>query len=119
VSAPALTTRETSLVGECLVCVAAGDVIADDWEFTTLFGISSADFRVVSGSWPQVNFQDEKVVLAVHNALGNLLGYPHGHNEIWGARISATRDEVAKLFEKVRGDRLTNPSVTKGTECDA
>jgi hypothetical protein len=101
--APSLTEREIQVIGECLACVAAADVIEDDWEFSTLFGMSFTQFCAISDSWPLVRLEDELVICATHNALIHLVGYPHGHNDIWGTRISATRQEALKVLTTLRG----------------
>jgi hypothetical protein len=98
-----LTNREVLIVGQCLACVAAADVIHDDWEFATVFGISFAEFRAVADAWPRVELEDEIVAHATHGALINLLGYPHGHQEIWGTRIDATPEEVKATLAKLPG----------------
>jgi hypothetical protein len=107
-------------VGECLACVARGDVIRNDWEFPTLFGMSFGDFVVVAGAWPNVALDDERVIAATCNALNNLLGYPHRHNEIWGARIHAEREEVAGILAKLAktdsGKAMPNTSLERTRE---
>jgi hypothetical protein len=83
------------------MCVALADVIKNDWEFPTLFGISFAEFPVVADAWPNVALDDERVAVAARNALSNLLGYPHGRDEIWGTRIHATREEVVGILARL------------------
>jgi hypothetical protein len=97
-----LTENEVKIVGACLRCVAAGDVIHDDLEFPTLFGITFAELRAVAIAWPDVNTADAVVGIALRNSLNNLLGYPHGHPEIWGTRIPATPKAAARILAKLQ-----------------
>jgi hypothetical protein len=98
-----LTQSEVQIVGACLQCVAAGDVILDDWEFPVLFGVTFAEVEAIARAWPHVNVDDATVVLAVRNSLNNLLGYPHGHPEIWGTRIPAWPQDVERILVKLSG----------------
>jgi hypothetical protein len=98
---PPLTSHEMNVVGRCLACIADGDVIGDDWEFETLFGISFSDFHAIARSWPDVELDDDKVTLAIGNGLNNLLGYPHGRVEIWDSRIGASPFEVKEILARL------------------
>jgi hypothetical protein len=47
----------------------------------------------------------EDVVLAVNNAMTNLLGYPHGHHEVWSDWMSIDQTAFNELFNRMRGRR--------------
>ena len=103
-----LTDIEKRIIGECLLAAADGPFFKDegaddpDWEFRSLFGLKREELARVAAAWPGVERHDESVALAVNNSLGNLLGYPHGHDKDWSDFISASVDEVAAVFERWR-----------------
>lgn len=72
-----LTSADRQLVRECLDVVVNGPLFPDE-EFHALFGIERAEAAQVLRQWPNVDDRNEVVFLAVNNAIGNLLGYPHG-----------------------------------------
>jgi hypothetical protein len=98
-----LTEPEREIVRQCLACVASEEIIANDWEFPTLFGITFADLQRVAAQWPNVDESDEVVRLAINNSMNNLLGYPHGGTAKWSRFISVPPAEVLRLFCKWRG----------------
>ena len=98
-----LTDAETEVVFDCLRCVAAGDVILDDWEFHILFGITFDRLEEIVRRLPDIDESDEDVQLAINNSLNNLLGYPHGRDARFLARVVVPRQEVARIFCKWRG----------------
>jgi hypothetical protein len=47
------------------------------------------------------------VILAVNNSLNNLLGYPTTPtDQEWPKFISANRQEVKRIFDKWRGEKI-------------
>jgi hypothetical protein len=65
-----------------------------DWEFHTLFGLERAEVRAIAAAAPQIDDSHEDTALAIHNALGNLLGYPHDQETAWSQFISVSHGEV-------------------------
>ena len=90
---------DSALVGRCLTAAVDGPFFPE-WEFATLFGLSRAEARSVAHAWPEVDPSNARVGLAVHNALNNLLGYPHGDIEAVERMVGATRDELNDLFQR-------------------
>jgi hypothetical protein len=98
-----LTDAEKEIVFECLRCVASGEIIRNDGEFRTLFGIEFATLQNIVRALPEIDDSDEEVALAINNSLNNLLGYPHGGQSMWHTFISALPSEVHRVFRKWRG----------------
>jgi len=88
--------------------VASGEVILNDWEFQTLFGITFCQLQGVASAWPVVDDSDEVTFLAINNSLNNLLGYPHGAEDKWKKYISASPAVVAQIFDRWRGSGVQN-----------
>jgi hypothetical protein len=103
-----LTPEELEVVRTCLECVGAGDVILHDWEFHTIMGIYPEELSSVLAAWPAVDDKDEVVRLAINNSLNNLLGYPHEFQKQWESRIPVSKAEVARVFSKWRGRRISS-----------
>ena len=101
-----LTQREREVVFQCLRAASDGPFFPD-WEFHTLFGLERAQVRRIAGAAPHVDDSDEDTVLAIHNALGNLLGYPHDQEHAWPHFISVPHEEVSRVFDKWRGAQVT------------
>ena len=97
-----LTPADRGVIGRCLSCVASGDVIANDWEFPTLFGTTFTQFKVIAEAWPEVDYDSPDVGLAVNNALNNLLGYPHGNSVIVQKRIQSPVAELQRILSELR-----------------
>jgi hypothetical protein len=98
-----LSDSERRVIGECLACVASGEVILDDEEFQTFFGIGFPELQAVALAWPSVDDSVESVFLAINGSLNNLLGYPHGKMHLWPRYISASPSEVDRILSKWRG----------------
>jgi hypothetical protein len=94
-----LSKDDMRIIGECLIAAVEGPFFPE-WEFQTLFGLGRADVAKVTRSWPNVRGEDETVVLAVNNALGNLAGYPHG--EDLSRFVSADPEQLLRILEKWR-----------------
>src|SRR4029077_19527488 len=78
-----LDQAEREVVRDCLRAAAEGPFF-DDWEFHTLFGLKRDEVKNVLESWPNLDENNESVVLAINNSLNNLLGYPlHERNHEW------------------------------------
>lgn len=88
-------------VRECLQAAAHGPFFPD-WEFHTLFGLTRGQFVDVAESWPNLDFTDRNSRLALNNAVGNLLGYPHGRERQWPDFISLTPEELGRWWDTWR-----------------
>jgi hypothetical protein len=110
-----LSERDITVIGQCLACVATGEVIANDGEFQTLFGIEFATLERIASAWPRVDTSDSDVVLAVSGSLGNLLGYPHGKDARMRTHMSVSRTEITSALENWRKaiDHLPAPGVAQ------
>lgn len=101
-----LTDAETKIVFECLQCVATGEVILNDWEFSILFGITFKTLEQIVRDLPDIDESKNEVQLAINNSLNNLLGYPHGRHLQWSNYISVPPQEVARIYSKWRGESI-------------
>ena len=95
---------ERQAVFECLKCVAAGFVIQHDAEFQTIMGVEVSVVKSVVDAWPNLDDSDDIVRLVINNSMNNLLGYPHGKHLEWERYNPVPLSEVARIFEKWRGD---------------
>jgi hypothetical protein len=104
----AFTPNELAIIGECLKAIAAGPFLRDDnaanpwWEFRSVMGVEHHVVAAIAERWPQDGLDDRNVCLAAHNAMNNLLLYPHDRWDVWHAFISATPDEVDDVFVKLK-----------------
>jgi hypothetical protein len=98
------TDEELRIIGECLRAAAEGPFF-DDWEFDTLFGLSRAEVQAIADAWPGVDMSHEKVRIAIRNAMGQLLGYPHGEEESLRRYVSVPRERISEVLNRViQGD---------------
>lgn len=93
-----LTERETDTVFECLRCVASGEVIPNDWEFQTLFGLEFEEVRQIAAALPSIDESDSIVRLAINNTLLHILEARANHK--WSSYISVSPSEVERVFSK-------------------
>jgi len=77
-----LSSKERKVIYECMKATAEGPFFPD-WEFHTLFGIERKKLASIFRSWPSIDETDEDVLLAINNAMANLVGYPHGEEKEW------------------------------------
>jgi hypothetical protein len=100
-----LTAEEREIVRRALVAAAEGPYFPE-WEFQTLFGITRPEVSHVIEGWPVVHESRDVVHLAINNALGNLLGYPHGRPELLEREVGHFRaartgvQKVAQIIER-------------------
>ncbi len=102
-----LSKDEQQVILECLTAAAKGPFFPD-WEFHILFGLYRQEVRQVVDDWPNVNEDSEEVVLAINNSINNLLGYPHGRQDVWQDYISVTPKELGVIFAKWRQASVPN-----------
>lgn len=101
-----LTSAETEVVFQCLRCVAAGQIIPNDWEFQTLFGIEFETLQEIVRKLPAIDESQEDVMLAINNSMNNLIEC--ARDPRWGAYISASHSEVARVFSKWRAEKVNS-----------
>jgi hypothetical protein len=101
-----LTDGETEVVFQCLRCVASGEVILNDWEFQTLFGIEFETLEHIVASLPDIDEDAEDAQLAINNSMAHLLGYPHNREARMKKYVLVPLVEVARIFSKWRGEPL-------------
>jgi hypothetical protein len=107
-----LTPSEKQIVFECLVAAADGPFFPD-WEFPILFGLERDEVRQIITRWPNINESSEETRVAIHNSMGNLLGYPHHQEAVWSRFISAPENEVGRILDKWSGRADRAPSDRK------
>jgi len=96
-----LSEDEKNIVFECLKASAEGPFFPE-WEFHLLFGINREDIVQILSQLPDIDEQNEKVVLAVNNSMNNLTGYPHNCQNVWSSYISVSPADVSRIFNKWR-----------------
>lgn len=94
-----LSTQEQQVIFECLKAAAKGPFFPD-WEFHLLFGIERLTLSDILAKWPDVDESSEDTVLAINNAMGNLIGYPQGEIDQWSKYISVSPEEVLRILKK-------------------
>lgn len=102
-----LDSEELEVVKDCLRAAVEGPFFPD-WEFHTLFGLERAEVKSILKSWPNLNENDEAVVLAINNSFNNLLGYPHGLHDNWSDFIRVDSRELARIYMKWKGKSVRN-----------
>lgn len=105
-----LSQLERQTIGECLRATTFGDFFPD-WEFETLFGVSRNKVKKIAEQWPNVDWGDQYIRAIIINSLGQLLGYPHGQEQLWSEYITVSPEEVKKTLDKLLGkkDKGHNP----------
>jgi hypothetical protein len=102
-SLPRLTEREQGVIGRCLRAAADGPFFPDE-EFHTLFGLEREEVRAIASRWPDED-AGKAVSLAINNALGNLLGYPHFLGTELQKWVGGTYEEIEVVYRKWRGEQ--------------
>src|SRR5213594_874541 len=93
-----LTEREKQIVFECLRAASEGPFFPD-WEFGTLFGLQRDGVRRITAAIPDIDDSSKEVSLAINNAMGNLIGYPHHQEAAWSQFISVPEEEVSRVVQ--------------------
>jgi hypothetical protein len=100
-SLQALNNKEKRVVFECLRAAVDGPFFPDA-EFHTLFGLHRHEVAEIVAAIPGIDDSDERVSLAINNAMANLLGYPHGKTAAWRQFVSVSESEVSRVFDRWR-----------------
>lgn len=103
------TDEDRRIIADSLRAAAEGPFFPD-WEFPTLFGLQRAEVAEIARAWPKVDESDERVALAVNNALGNLAGYPHGHEQDWDRYLSVPSARLLAALQRWRLPHGVNPT---------
>lgn len=86
---------------ESLVAAARGPFFPD-WEFHSLFGLDRVEVESIADSFSSATPLTGDVAVALNNAMGNLLGYPHGQEAVWSQWLSVTPAELQIIFSRWR-----------------
>ena len=86
---------------ESLVAAARGPFFPD-WEFHSLFGLDRSEVESISDSFSSATALTGDVALALNNAMGNLIGYPHDQEAVWSQWLSVTPAELQTIFLRWR-----------------
>jgi hypothetical protein len=96
-----LNKHEQKIIFDCLKAALHGPFFPD-WEFQTLFGVERGILARIVAAWPNVEFNDPDVRLSVHNAMGQLIGYPHGEEKAFKEYIAVSPQVVEDLFYQMK-----------------
>lgn len=99
-----LTKPDCDIVKACLACIAEGDVILHNGEFEAIMGVTVPELLFIASAWPVVVEQHVAVQCAVGNGLNNLLGYPHGKDDL----LPVPPQEIARVLALWRGRPITS-----------
>jgi len=97
-----MSDQDKKVIGEALRAAVDGPFFPE-WEFHTLFGLTTHEVRTITHAWPNVGLNDRTVALAVNNSFNNLLAYPHRQDFLWSQWISVDREELEELYSRIRG----------------
>ena len=98
-----LTQAERDIVQSCLRAAVEGPFF-DDSEFHAIFGLSRNELADLLSRWPEIDDREgTDGYLGINSALNNLLGYPHGQGAVGSQYVTATPEEVSRVFAKWKG----------------
>lgn len=97
--ARSLSPVDLQTVKQALAAAAEGPFFPD-WEFETLIGADRAALRGAALAWPALG-DDPDVAATVVNALGNLAGYPHGHDAELERAVPGGRDALSATLDRL------------------
>ena len=95
------STSEFETFRQSLLAAARGPFFPD-WEFQTLFGLERSEVESIASSFTPATPIIGDVSLAINNAMGNLLGYPHGQEAAWSQWMSVTPAQLQAIFTRWR-----------------
>jgi hypothetical protein len=99
-----ITNENEDILAGCLRATLYSNFFPE-WEFHAIFGVTREEVKAIYQKWPNVDFSNENVILAIHNMVVNLVGYPIAVDELehWADYISISREELAARFPEFRG----------------
>jgi hypothetical protein len=106
-----LTDTQQQIFRQCLNAVVNGPFFPD-WEFHTLFGVDRNEIDEILNKWPNVNYKDNTIKIAINNTLNNLCGYPISseEQERWTEFISISRVELSVMHDEwLQNTKFHNP----------
>ena len=74
----------------------------EEAEFHTLFGLTRSELREAARRWANGDRSDPTAELAIHNALNNLLGFPHRMDVVLEQDCGISRSLLAEVFSRWR-----------------
>ncbi|WP_449221597.1 hypothetical protein [Tistrella mobilis] len=101
VNLDAISPDAMKIAGECLRATVKGPFFPD-WEFQTLIGVERNVAKILLDAWPKQSLDDVEFYCAVMASMTNLLGYPHGDDEIWSDYISCPPHRVRDVIEEFK-----------------
>lgn len=99
------TSSDFNILKDALVAAVHGPFFPD-WEFPTLFGLERSEVEAIAQSLSPAMQTSGRSELALHNAVNNLLGYPHQQAAAWGEWLTVTPAElqaVCSRWQALRG----------------
>jgi hypothetical protein len=93
-----LQANDLATIGACVRAAAYGPFFPDR-EIHALVGFDRGELRRIAEHWPPSE-PGTDAESAAWGCLNNLLGYPHGHWDVWSEFIPATPDEIRLLFDR-------------------
>lgn len=94
-----LTEDEISVINESLLAAAKGPFFPDS-DFHIIFGLERDELFEAVGKCNDVTSHDRSCIYAIRSSLNNLLGYPHHCENVWEKYISASPEELERIFNK-------------------
>jgi len=76
-----VSTDDKEIIFKAMQRVAAADIIENDWEFDTIFGMSFDEFCLISENFHEIEKPNETEWSAINNAMVWLVSYPHGKQD--------------------------------------
>ena len=83
---------------EALSAVVNGPFIPE-WEFSILFGVERIEVSRVLEALPE-SLTTKEGKDAIAGAVNNLVGYPHGLDNLWSQYITVSREELWEIYQE-------------------
>ena len=99
-----LSPEEIEIVRSALTA-AIDPMFFSDWEFQTLVGVDRSTVGRVRDSWPDHSVTEEEFVCSVVNSLANLVGYPHGQDELLLRYVPEGSTRIQSVLTKLTVSR--------------
>ncbi len=71
-----------------------------DWEFGSLFGLERSEVVAIADALSPSTRISGRAEVTLHNAVNNLLGYPHQQAAAWGQWLSVTPSELQAVYSR-------------------
>ncbi len=99
--------RDVAVLGECLRAAVDGPFLRDAraldpwWELHTLVGATHDTLTVLAREWSPAHLEAPDVRAIAGNVVNALLGYPHGMENELPRWVTASRDELTALLQRI------------------